>query len=470
MLVFLVFTVVIGILFFVQFRNYTIDLHKSDLKAQATLLASSLSGEKTHNLGKGSERYGAYMKFIGELSDTEVWIVDRDMNLLTVTKGQGTYNAKYNITDLPTDAESLISEVFEGKTVFSEDFSGVLSELTLTVGSPIAYEDNEIWGAVLLHAPVQGMNTILDQGLLIISISILFALLIAMFLSVLLSDLFTSPLTKMKNTAISLSEGDYDVQSDIHQRDEIGELSDVINQLAERLVVAKKQSSSLESMRREFLANVTHELKTPVTVIRGSLEALCDEVVTEPEKVKDYYCQMLVETKFLQRLLEDLLDLAKLQNTDFPIEMEDVNLCDVINDAVKSASQIALEKDIKISISLPEPCVSILGDYGRLRQMLMIVLDNAVKFSPRSSIIEVHAGKEIISIRDFGPGFEEESLPFLFDRFYKERNENNKSGTGLGLSIAKQIAERHHIKVTASNHAEKGAIISFMLPDNNLNF
>lgn len=462
---FLVFAVVIGVLFFVQFKNYTVELHKAELKVQATSLATALSGENNHDLGNGSERYGAYMRFIGEIAGTEVWIVDEDMNLLTVTKGQGAMNGKYNASDLPDNAKTLIEKVFEGDTAFSEDFSGILTELTLTVGAPITNADGEVWGAVLLHAPVEGTSEVLNQGLLIIFTSILLALFIAFLLSILLSELFTRPLSKMKNTAFLLSQGDYTAQSDVRQKDEIGELSTVIDKLAERLDVASKQSENLESLRREFLANVTHELKTPVTVIRGSLEALCDHVVTDPEMVRNYHCQMLNETKFLQRLVEDLLDLSKLQNADFPIEMETVNLCDVLSDAVTSAMQIAREKEIRIQFEKPEPCVSVIGDYGRLRQMFLIVLDNAIKFSLDSSVIEVSANGQQIIIRDFGPGFEEDSLPYVFDRFYREQNEQNKEGTGLGLSIAKQIADRHRIQVSASNHAEKGAVICFTLPD-----
>lgn len=463
-LAFVIFAIVIGSLFFIQFRNYTIELHKTDLKNYAQTLAEALSGERTHDLGSGQERYGAYMRFIGEVAGTDVWIVDENMNLLTVTKGQGAMKAQYNYADLPPNANLLIDEVFDGETAFSEDFSGVLTELTLTVGAPIRNAEGQIWGAVLLHSPVEGTTAVVNQGLIIIISSILISLLVAFLLSILLSDAFTRPLSRMKTAALRLVNGDYKARCDIRQNDEIGELSLVLDSLAVRLDDADQESSKLEKMRRDFVANISHELKTPVTVIRGSLEALCDEVVTKPEQVASYHQQMLSETKFLQRLVEDLLDLSRLQNTDFAIDSESVNLCDILSDAVKSASSLARDKRIDIQLDMPEPCLFFWGDYGRLRQMLLIVLDNAIKFSPEDSVVTLIVRDHQIIIRDQGSGFDDDVLPFIFDRFYKSRDEQNKSGTGLGLSIAKQIADRHHILLSAGNRQESGAEFIFTIP------
>ncbi len=268
----------------------------------------------------------------------------------------------------------------------------------------------------------------------------------------------------MKNTALQLSNGDYTAKSGVNQNDEIGELANTIDLLAMRLDRASKESEKLEKLRRDFVANISHELKTPITVIRGSLEALYDKVVADPKKIEEYQIQMLKEAKFLERLVGDLLDLSKLQNTDFIIDKTDVNINDVMMDVIRSGYQLAKKKNIRIDSSLPNEFISIQGDYGRLRQMFLILMDNAIKFSFQDGVVEIKVTKDEVSIRDHGPGIDEGHLPYIFDRFYKTQGEENKSGTGLGLAIAKQIGERHSIKLTAQNHPHGGALFICKIP------
>jgi signal transduction histidine kinase len=265
----------------------------------------------------------------------------------------------------------------------------------------------------------------------------------------------------MKNAALVLAEGNYSAKTGVQQNDEIGELAGAIDMLSERLLDARRESDRLDQMRRDFVANISHELKTPVTVIRGSLEALCDEVVTEPSQVKSYLAQMLGESLHLQRLINDLLDLGKVQNPDFRMEMQEIDLRDVLCDAVRSASQLAREKNVTIRQSCDGPAPRLIGDYGRLRQMFLIILDNAVKFSPAGEEVTVTLEGNAVTVRDRGSGIAEEDLPHIFDRFYKTRSEENKSGSGLGLAIARQIADRHHIGLSAESRPHEGAAFRF---------
>lgn len=265
----------------------------------------------------------------------------------------------------------------------------------------------------------------------------------------------------MKNSTLLLAEGDYTAKTGVQQRDEIGALAGAIDILSERLLTAKRNSEQLDKLRRDFVANISHELKTPVTVIRGSLEALCDGVVKEPEQVKSYHSQMLNESLYLQRLINDLLELSKLQNTDFKIDRQELNLCDILRDAVRSAGHLVREKKIEIRQEFDTDSLTVVGDYGRLRQMFLIVLDNAVKFSSAGSEIMVSLNNRIVSISDRGNGIAEADLPHIFDRFYKVVSEENKSGSGLGLAIAKQIADRHHIEVVATSKLNEGTKFRF---------
>lgn len=459
----LLFSVIIGSVFITLFRNHTLELHKTDLEKRAVTMAGTLSkfmnstSSGTGMMG-GRMGYGAYIRFLDDIAMTDVWIVDENLELIT---GGQMANQQYNYADLPPDAETVVKEVFQGKTTFSEGFSTLLNTPTLTVGTPIE-SGGKVIGALLLHSPVEGMNEAIGQGFEILAISMSVALVLSVFLSILLAIAFTNPLKKMKNAAVQLTEGNYSAKTSVRQKDEIGELASTIDILSERLDLASRESEQLHTLRRDFVANISHELRTPVTVIRGSLEALCDEVVTDPEQVKSYHRQMLNESVFLQRLVDDLLDLSRLQNADFKIEMQEISLCDVLKDVIRSAQHVAQRKHIEIREDYNTPMCAVIGDYGRLRQMFLIILDNAIKFSPQNSIVTVSLNNKTVSIRDNGIGIAEGDLPYIFDRFYKVKSEKNKNGTGLGLAIAKQIADRHNIRVSVSSKQNEGTEFQFI--------
>lgn len=462
----LLFSLVIGGVFMTLFKQHTIQVNKDDLEKRAVTIAQTLSnymsgattGPGNNGMMHGGQGgYGAYLRLIDEIAMTDVWIVDENLQLITA--GHMSQPA-YLYADLPPDAESVVKEVFSGTTTFSEGFSDLINTPTLTIGTPIKLNDMVV-GALLLHSPVEGMQEAAGQGFQILIVSIVTALLLAMLLSALLALSFTKPLKKMQKSAMRLADGDYTAKTEVKQQDEIGELAGAIDVLSERLDLAKRESDRLDQLRRDFVANISHELRTPVTVIRGSLEALCDEVVTEPEQVKHYHRQMLMESLFLQRLVTDLLDLSRLQNTDFAIEMHPLNLCDVVNDAVRSAGQMALKKEVTIQLEQNEPIVTVQGDYGRLRQMLMIILDNAIKFSPHGDTVTVLLKDRTVKICDHGAGISPDDLLHIFDRFYKTKSQENKTGSGLGLAIANQIAQRHGIKISVQSKLHEETCFTF---------
>lgn len=458
------FSLIIGGVFITLFKEHTVKIQKSDMEKRASTIAGTLSSY-LDSFAAGTFRnrggYGAYLRFLGDIAMTDVWIVDKDLSIVTSASSENcTDSCAYLYSDLPDDAEAVVKKVFEGNTTFSEGFSKLLNTPTLTVGTPI-YLGGEIYGALLLHSPVQGIDEAVKQGSYILTISIFTALLVSILLSAWLAIAFTKPLKKMKNAANLLASGDYTVKTKVSQNDEIGELASSLDILSDKLYEASQKSEQLLKLRHDFVANISHELRTPVTVIRGSLEALCDEIITEPEEIKRYHRQMLSESIFLQRLVNDLLDLSRLQNTDFKIDMQEISLCDVINDAVRSATQIAQEKNITINLALNAQSCSVSGDYGRLRQMFIIILDNAIKFSPVGSVVNLSLQEKTVSIKDCGIGIKAEDLPYIFDRFYKIQSEKNKNGTGLGLSIAKQIADRHNIKLSVSSKENIGTEFRF---------
>lgn len=455
----LVFSLAVSVIFTALFKDYTLDIYRAQLQHSARAVAQSLSG---HHMGM---MLNFYLHCIGDITNADIWIVDAEKNFIAPSSsmGHGMMHGRMprRSTDLPPDAGKAVDDVLAGQEVFSEGFSSVFSETSLTAAVPITDSRGQVQGAVLLHAPVSGMTQTINRGLMILAASVGAALLIVLLLASALSYILTRPLLRMKETALQLAGGNYKAKCCLKRQDEIGDLANALDLLAQRLDEAKRRSDALDKLRRDFTANVSHELRTPVTVIRGSLEALKDGIVSEPDKVDQYYSQMLSEAKFLERLIGDLLELSRLQNPDFPIEMSTVAVKDVLHDALRSARAIAAAKQIRLQADIDDFNITMQGDYSRLRQMLLIVLDNAVKFSPDGAAVEITAGQDTVTIRDHGPGIAPELSEHIFDRFYKSRDERNKKGTGLGLAIARQIAGRHGISIKAANAPGGGACFYF---------
>ncbi len=466
----LLFSFIIGSVFIILFENYTLALHKTELEKYASSLSEVFGSEFEENPSNdflnGPTGYNSYIRFFNNVANIDVWIVSKDMKFL-ISPPNGLNPNDLNqinrrktvqsLSDLPEETILFIKDVFHDKVNFTEEFSLLFDQSTLTAGVPMYGKNKDIVNVILLHSPISETTNAVYQGLIILCMSMILAVIIPFFLSLKLSLSFTKPLEKMKLVALELSQGNYQARCNILQNDEIGQLAEIMDIMAYRLHDASLESEKLERMRQNFVANISHELRTPVTVIGGSLEALCEKIVTDPVQVEEYHIQMLHETHFLQRLIGDLLDLSRLQNVDFKIEKSDINLNDILSDVIRSMRNVAIQKNIIIQFEPPEELLELLGDYGRIRQMFFIILDNALKFSPSDSEIKVLLADNMVLIRDYGIGIAEEELPYIFDRFHKTYGEQNKTGTGLGLAIAKQIADRHTIHLYAQNHKETSA-------------
>lgn len=463
----LLFAVIVGTLFSSMFYNQSVQIHKKDLAKRATAIADTLSDYmQTKREGNGYEYgqgggYGAYLKLIDDIAMSEAWIVDQKAETVDV----GTGKNKIAYTELPAEERTLVAEVFDGRVAFSDGRSNIVEDPWVSVGAPIYNANRDVIAAVILRTHLSDIDSSVMCGYRILCVSIIIALFLGTVVAVALSRRFTKPLKNMQKTTQQLINGVYTAQTSVVQNDEIGLLAENIDILAHRLQLAKEESESLEQMRKDYISNISHELRTPVTVIRGSLEALCDGVILHPEKVKEYHKEMLLESIHLERMVNDLLELSRLQNTDYDIEKIPINLLDVLSDAVRSARHIAMQKEIDIGYVNNETVCIIDGDYGRLRQMFLTVLDNAIKFSGVGQKIEVDAKQVdqevVITVCDYGVGISTKDLPFIFDRFYKCSDEKNLAGTGLGLAIAKEIAKRHTIEISGTSIMNEKTVFTF---------
>ena len=238
-----------------------------------------------------------------------------------------------------------------------------------------------------------------------------------------------------------------------------------VSLLENRLAEAVANAESERQTSRDFVSAVAHELRTPVAVIRGSLEALCDGIICEREQVKEYHRQMLNESIYLQRLVTDLLEFSRLQSQSFSIVREPVNVSDVVSDVCRGIRRIADEKGVALERAENSSVFIVKGDYARLRQMLIVILDNAVKFTDRGGKVTVSEriedGKFYLTVTDTGIGISEEELPLIFVKFHRTITGQNRNGTGLGLAIAKEIAERHGATVSVESAPGKGSSFTF---------
>ena len=490
---FLVFAIILSVVFSILFSIHNVEIHKAELERHVESVAATLanileddtslsirqrmekpecgSGMRCGNGvgcgmgGRGMMTLRKYLQFVENTVNCSIWIVDCELEQIDFGGRCERMQDSFDFGDLPECAELVIVDAFAGATSTNEHFSSILGMRTISAAAPIAMQDGTVPGVVVMHNYVSEINTVTSNGFAILMISMAAAVVISVFVAFAFSIRFTKPLNKMKAAALCISAGDYEVKTGVTQVDEIGELASVLDGMADKLAMSAKEREKLEKLRRDFVANVSHELRTPITVIRGSLEAILDGVVSDKEKATEFQEQMLNECMYLERLVTDLLDLSRLQNTDFAIETQPVDLKDIIDDVMRTMARVAEQKEVDFDFVCEENTFPAIGDYGRLRQMLINVVDNAIKFSPPQSKVSISLARKgdtaQIQIRDQGSGILLEDIDHIFERFYKQRSEQNKSGTGLGLAIAKQIADRHGIAIEVANSPDGGAVFTF---------
>jgi signal transduction histidine kinase len=268
----------------------------------------------------------------------------------------------------------------------------------------------------------------------------------------------TSPLREMASAAKEISRGAYLQRIDTPSVDEVGQLATAFNAMAQDLVEADRQ-------RRELIANVSHELRTPIAGIRGALENIMDGVV---EPTGELVNAMHGRVERLQRLVDDLLDLSRLEAGDVAFELRPLALADVVRGAVEEVRFDHPSVDIAVDVA---PDATVQGDPERLHQVVANLLHNAVLHGAApiaiTAQVELHAQAASVrlTVTDSGPGLAPDAQQRVFDRFYRHRSgQGTPPGTGLGLSIARWIVELHGGTITAGSNQPHGARFDVLLP------
>ncbi len=401
--------------------------------------------------GQG-HRFIAWMNTL--LSTNIQIVVDTDdkafpMNIETILK-----------SELPEEEQDMIDKALQGESVSLLKGIIVREDALILAATPLYDAYGYITACLLLkeNTTVPSVLRAVAQRLFLISIGI--AALFVFVLAIFLTHRLLRPLRRIQQVTQELSAGNYNVRTEIFQRDELGDLAKDVDVLALRLEEAKKESAYLDRLRDDFISSMSHELKTPVTVIKSSTEALQQGLIAE-ETRQSYYDVLYQEISLLERLIQDLTDLNVLRNEKYPLQQEELNVFDVLRDAVRSQRLLAREKDITLEDKIAEETLYFQGDYARIRQMFVIVINNAIKYSePGSQVrIDFSGSDKVLSIMNWGKELRPESLSRIFEPFYRDKNTKEK-GVGLGLSIAKEIADRHGLKIDVSSGAGE-TIFSF---------
>lgn len=478
------FALFTGIIFLRLYSKAAIETGEKQLIKQATAISKRVGQFVADN---DFNTYPSFLEVLEELETSDVWIFSNpDFPM----------DSKYtNIIlsdEKKLELKPLLDKVFVGKVSSFSLYSKTYGANYIFAAAPIKNNTGETIGAVLVNQIAAAQNLVVRRSFTIIMTSALIGILISLIIAILLTRQLSKPISNMRHTALRLADEDYSAKTDVTKSGELGELAGAIDVLSERLYKAAEDRANLEQMRRDFFANISHELRTPITVVRAYTETLLDGIVTDKETELQYYDRILYECKSMQRLVGDLLSLSKMQNPDFIVEKEPINIIQVIEDVLSGAETIAKEKKIDIAFHHTDNILLMFGDYDRIRQMLMVILDNAIKFSSENgeviiSVTEedglpslvkeatpfpnsISLGREVyvaenkklvITISDRGMGISEEELPFIFDKFYKSKLRQNAKGSGLGLSIARQIALKHSGSVTVQSSLGKGTTFIF---------
>ena len=461
--VMLLMTAVLICLIFIQlYKNTTMKNEREKLMEQAANSSEIMTTKfiNTQNYTGFLEEIHTQQKTMG----SDIWTISNPYASIPMDERMET-NSFEEISVGYKEYVDLVEGAFENRRGFSIADDDIYQTQTITVAVPIYGVNRDVAGALLLKAPVKGLEDIIDDSLSLIVISSVVALAISFIIIIIFATELSLPISRMRLTALSLAAGDYHSKTGISRNDEIGDLAKTVDILSEKLLENEIQRKNLEQMRLDFFANVSHELRTPITVLRAYTESLIDGVVKDEKKVNQYYERMLLECKSMERLVGDLMLLSKMQNPDFVIDMEPVNLVQVFDDIIRSAGTIAEKKNISIEIEKEQPVIMMLGDYDRLRQMFMIILDNAIKFSDENKTVHIKLSKSDkirVSIKDEGIGMDANELENIFEKFYKSNLSQNASGTGLGLSIAKQIAIKHNGQIEVDSSLGVGSTFTFI--------
>lgn len=374
-------------------------------------------------------------------SEITVFIVDNEGKVLI--------NIPENTTEISKDSlpMSIIKTFSQEQEPYLSNFSGFLNDTCLVCPSVIYEQDGITEGGYVVicsySTSLVQLSKSLVKTIIMVTLWVMLAALIAVYF---ISERIIGPLKAMSRAAKMFASGKFDVRVPVlGGQDEVAELAAAFNSMADSM-------QNLENMRRTFLANVSHDLRTPMTTISGFIDGILDGAI--PKEKHEYYLNIIAtEVKRLSRLVTSLLDISRIQAGERKFNMEVFDICEMARQILISFEQKIDEKKLDVEFDCEDDTICVNADHDAIYQIFYNICDNAVKFSrPEGKYrigIHVKDKKAVISVYNEGKGIAYEDQPYVFERFYKSDKSRglDKTGVGLGLYIAKSIIDAHQEEI-----------------------
>ncbi len=445
---------IIALLLSWGYNNYVFKQKQDELRSAAVQTASRVESYQNNEIPYSELSHS--LDILSSLTGSRIY---------AIKYSQASLQERNVILDQEVVDSYLIQDlkaILQGEEVYRQkQYSDKFDTHVVFAGIPLENQVGHIEGAVLLFAPINEINANIARINMIIWISALIALIISGVIIYSVSRKISRPLKAMEEGARKIAEGDQIEDLDFHSGDELDLMANAFNHMKNRIL-------SVENMRREFIASVSHDLKTPLTTINGFVQGMLDGIV-KPENYDKYLRVIREETKRLIALTSDILEHAKMQSGTIHLSRKYLFLKDLIEKLLENTGVKDNGKRIRIEIDCPQT-IEIYADEERLKQIILNILDNALKFTKENGEILISATETLekvtIMIKDNGQGIVPEDLPLIFEKFYRgdKSRQGTTGGTGLGLNIAKMLVELHGGTITAYSELGKGTEVRLIFP------
>lgn len=358
--------------------------------------------------------------------------------------------------------KTMMDEINNGVEIRQLDaLDGLFDTPYLIHATPVFVGEYSVAGTVFACSSSTSLNPLIEVMIKTVIMASLWVALAALIAVYFISDRIISPLKAMSRAAKSFAAGKFDVRVPVTGRDEVAELAVAFNNMADSL-------ANLETMRSSFMANVSHDLRTPMTTISGFIDGMLAGAIP-PEKHEYYLGVISTEVKRLARLVASLLDISRMQAGDRKFNMAPFDICEMARQIIISFEQKLEAKQLDVEFECDEDKMFVLADHDAIYQILYNICDNAVKFSREGGKyrVSLHEQDKKIHVTVFneGQGIAPDDIPFVFERFYKSDKSRglDKTGVGLGLYISKTIIAAHHEEIWVESEFGQNCAFHFTL-------
>lgn len=396
----------------------------------------------------------SHLAAIDSYLNAPIWIINPSGRILINSR---TSTESNHVTEV--DGFDIIS--FGTRYYQTGYFYNTLSQECMTVYAPIII-NYKVRGYVLIHKPMAQVTRYSDGFINISYISLAILFLCTFILLISFTYTVYIPIRKITKGAADYSAGNFETRIMVHSNDEIGYLADSLNFMASEL-------STLEDDQRKFIANVSHDFRSPLTSIKGYTEAIMDGTI--PQEMQEKYLNIiLVEIERLNKLTQSMLELNKYGAHGIILDVLNFDINNTIKMTVQSFEGTCIQKKISFELILTGQNLYVTADMLKIQQVLYNLIDNAIKFSHADSAITVETtkrnGKVFVSVKDTGIGIPRDSIKKIWERFYKTDSSRgkDKKGTGLGLAIVKEIIQAHNENINVISTEGVGTEFIFTLP------